>query len=151
MNNYHQIYTTKDNKTNYQQNNRKRIEVKHIQTKTVFYGTNSFPNAIIKNPFNGVPYLTQNGETMTVGRYGKHFFRVVSSNTNSRELNHLYYEDMSDYLNHHNVILTDANIARKWEAKKEYNERLLEKTITPNIHSVECSIAFTQPPWSVHV
>lgn len=149
MNNYHQIYSNKYTKSNYQENNKQRIETKHIQTKTAFYGTKSSPNAIIKNPVDGTSYLTENNDTMPVGQYGKYFFRVTSSNTVNKEHNHLYYEDISDYLHHHDVILTDANIARKWNIKKENNVQKSDKITAPIANASDCAYTFSQPPWSV--
>jgi hypothetical protein len=148
MNNYHQIQSTKYKKTNYQYNNKQNIERKHYQKNTVFYGTKPFPNAIIKNPRNGLPYVLENDVPMTVGQYGKYFFRVIMSNTNLKDTNHLYYEDISEYLQHHNVVLTDANIERKWNEKREYYENLLVKQKEPIINISDCSYEFTQPPWS---
>jgi hypothetical protein len=152
MNNYQQIHSQRQIKYDYKENHRYILESKQIQTTTLFHGTKSSPNAIIKNPINGISYLTDNNETMTVGQYGKHFFRVITSNTINKEHNHLYYEDISDYLSHHNVILTDENIARKWKLKKEYLKNMLVcKTIDPVTNTGDCSYVFTQPPWSAHV
>ena len=71
MNNY-QLYPNKYTKSHYQQNNKHE----HCETKTAFHGTKLSPNAIIKNPMNGTPYLTENNDIMTVRQYGKYFFRV---------------------------------------------------------------------------
>lgn len=149
MNNYHQIHSNKYTKSNYQENNKQRIETKHIQTRTAFYGTKSSPNAIIKNPLDGIPYLTENNETMTVGQYGKYFFRVTTSNTVNKESNHLYYEDISDYLHHHDVVLTDANISRKWKLKKENFDKTSDKIIEHVANTSDSTFAFNQPPWSI--
>jgi hypothetical protein len=149
MNHYHQIVSKRQIHYHYKVNHKNSLDSKYIQRITLFYGTKSSPNAIIKNPMDGIPYVTENNETMTVGQYGKFFFRVTSPNTVNKEHNHLYYQDITDYLYHHNVILDDENIARKWNIKKINNENIrLSKKTDDTSTITEHYYSFSQPPWS---